>query len=193
MTKRGQASVTNDESDEDENVSQKGGHTFSVNKYLTGMRVTNATKVSPFNGDPSDYQSFKETFQTLFPNKCAPNAMLISQLIEYLATDVRLRVAECFKVNTRYDFVWERPDGEAGDSARSSKEIFNTIIDMPAVKGNDGVGLRDFILNLHATVVAMFDNGLQSELKSPVQRARLERKLPQRLLKDLVRYVSSQK
>ena len=80
MTKRGQASVTNDESDEDENVSQKGGHTFSVNKYLTGMRLKNATEVSPFNGDPSDYQSFKKTFQTSFPNKCAPNAMLISQL-----------------------------------------------------------------------------------------------------------------
>ena len=141
--KREQASVTNDESDEDENGSQKGRHTFSVNKYLTGMRLTNATKLSPFNGDPSDYQRFKETFQTLFPDKCAPDAMLISQLREYLAADVRLRVAECFKGNKRYDFVWQRLDGEYGDSVRSSEEGFNAILDMPAVKGNDGAALRD--------------------------------------------------
>ena len=110
-----------------------------------------------------------------------------------MSADVRLRVAECFAGNKRYDFIWERLDDEYGDSARSSEESFNEILDLLTVKANDSKALRDFIVKLHATVVALNHEGLRSELTSPVNRARLERKPPPKILKDWVRYVSNQR
>jgi hypothetical protein len=76
---------TNDETDEEDKESQSGWKKMTMNNVMTGMRLTNNTKLSPFNGDPGDYQRFKETFRTIFPDKVAPDSMLITQLREYLS------------------------------------------------------------------------------------------------------------
>ena len=155
--------------------------------------LSNAAKISIFKGDPSEYPMFKETFQIVFPEGCASDRMLITQLWEYLAPDVRLRVVECkcecFKGHKSYSFVWERMDDEFGDSIVSSQEYFNDLLDFPAIKPGENQTLKNFALTLHTAVAGLVGDGLEKrELESGCHLNRLEAKLPFQLLRSWTEY-----
>jgi hypothetical protein len=72
---------------------------------------------------------FTETFKMVFPEGCASDSMLIMELSDYLAPDVRQRVTECFKGRKSYSFVCQRMDDEFGGPIAASKEYFNDLLD----------------------------------------------------------------
>ena len=111
----------------------------------------------------------------VFPEGCASDRMLITQLWEYLAPDVRQRVAECFKGHKSYSFVWQRMDDEFGDSIVASQEYFNDLLDFPSIKPGDNQTLQKFALTQHTAVAGLVSDGLEKrELESGCHLNRLD-------------------
>lgn len=139
--------------------------------------------ISVFHGDPLQYKSFVKSFEHIIESKTDDAQQRLYYLEQYTAGEPRNLVRSCFHLAPAegYKEAKAQLEWHFGNPIKVSSAFLDKALKWPAIKAEDAVALRSYVIFLKSCHNTMQEMNYVSDLEAPSSLKIIVSKLPFKL------------